>query len=47
MYSYVQPIIATVISICIGMDGVTWQKVLAAVMVFTGVFVVSRSKAAK
>lgn len=47
MYSYVQPIIATVISICIGMDGITWQKVLAAVMVFTGVFVVSRSKAAK
>ena len=47
MYSYVQPIIATVISICIGMDGVTWQKVLAALMVFAGVFVVSRSRAAK
>ena len=46
MYSYVQPIIATVISICIGMDGVTWQKVLAALMVFAGVFVVSRSRAA-
>ena len=47
MYSYVQPIIATVISICIGMDTVTWQKVLAAAMVFAGVFVVSRSRAAK
>ena len=47
MYSYVQPIIATAISICIGMDGITWQKVGAAAMVFTGVFVVSRSKAAK
>ena len=47
MYSYVQPIIATAISICIGMDGITWQKVVAAAMVFTGVFVVSRSKAAK
>lgn len=47
MYSYVQPIIATVISICIGMDGVTWQKVLAALMVFAGVFVVSKSRAAK
>jgi drug/metabolite transporter (DMT)-like permease len=47
MYSYVQPIIATVISICTGMDTVTWQKVLAAAMVFAGVFVVSRSRAAK
>lgn len=46
MYSYVQPIIATVISICIGMDSLTWQKVLAALMVFTGVFIVSRSRAA-
>lgn len=46
MYSYVQPIIATVISICIGMDTVTWQKVLAAAMVFAGVFVVSQSRAA-
>lgn len=47
MYSYVQPIIATAISICIGMDSLTWQKILAAVMVFAGVFVVSRSRAAK
>ena len=47
MYSYVQPIIATIISICIGMDQLTWQKVLAAFMVFAGVFVVSRSKAKK
>ena len=47
MYSYVQPIIATVISIGIGMDTVTWQKIIAALMVFAGVFVVNRSKAAK
>ncbi len=47
MYSYVQPIIATVISICIGMDAITWQKILASVMVFAGVYIVSRSKAAK
>lgn len=44
MYSYVQPIIAIVISICIGMDTLTWQKVLAAVMVFGGVIIVSYSK---
>ena len=44
MYSYVQPIIAIVISISIGMDVLTWQKVLAAIMVFGGVVVVSYSK---
>ena len=46
MYSYIQPIIATVISIFIGMDILTWQKVLAAVMVFAGVYVVSISRKA-
>lgn len=44
MYSYVQPIIAIVISICIGMEMLTWQKMLAAIMVFGGVVVVSYSK---
>ena len=44
MYSYVQPIIAIVISICIGMDMLTWQKTLAAIMVFGGVVVVSFSR---
>lgn len=44
MYSYVQPIIAIVISIAIGMDTITWQKVLAAIMVFGGVIIVSRSR---
>ena len=44
MYSYVQPIIAIVISITVGMEMLTWQKVLATVMVFGGVVVVSYSK---
>ena len=44
MYSYVQPIIAIVISITIGMEVLTWQKILAAIMVFGGVIVVSYSK---
>ena len=45
MYSYIQPIIATVISIILTMDILTWQKLLAAFMVFAGVFIVSRSRA--
>lgn len=44
MYSYVQPIIAIVISISAGIEMLTWQKVLAAIMVFGGVVVVSYSK---
>lgn len=47
MYSYVQPIIAVVISICVGMDTLSWQKVAAAVMVFGGVVMVNFSRSAK
>ena len=46
MYSYVQPIIATAISIVAGMEMLSWQKILAASMVFAGVFIVSQSKKA-
>lgn len=47
MYSYVQPIIAIVISIWVGMDTLSWQKVLAAAMVFGGVVLVNYSRSAK
>lgn len=47
MYSYVQPIIAIVISIAIGMDTLTWQKALAAMTVFSGVLLVSFSRGAR
>ncbi|MBQ9660176.1 MAG: EamA family transporter [Bacteroidales bacterium] len=46
MYSYLQPMIAAALSIAVGMDRFTWQKGLAAVMVFVGVFLVNRSRAA-
>ena len=44
MYSYVQPIIAIIVSICVGMDTLSWQKVVAAITVFSGVVIVSYSK---
>ncbi len=44
MYSYVQPIIAIVVSIYVGMDTLSWQKVIAAITVFTGVILVSFSR---
>ena len=46
MYNYVQPTIATIISIAIGLDKMTWLKVVAMLLVFGGVWVVNQSRAA-
>ena len=45
LYGYLQPIIATVMGIVTGMDHLTWQKVVAAILVFTGVILVNKSRA--
>lgn len=45
MYGYLQPIIAAIVSICIGMDKLTWMKVVAALCVFAGVAIVNKSRA--
>lgn len=47
MYSYLQPIIAAIVSILAGVDTLSWQKILASVLVVGGVILVSRSRAAK
>ena len=44
MYSYIQPIIAIAVSIAIGMDTLTWQKVLATLLVFGGLIIVTYSR---
>ena len=44
LYTYVQPLIGMVTAIVLGMDRLTWQKVLAAAMVFTGAFLVNKSR---
>ena len=46
MYNYMQPIIATIISIIIGLDHLNWKKVVAMMLVFTGVWIVNQSRAA-
>ena len=46
LYGYLQPIIATVMGIVTGMDRLTWQKIIAAALVFTGVILVNKSRAA-
>ncbi len=46
MYGYLQPIIAIAVAIWAGMDRITVTKVVAALAVFAGVWVVNRSRAA-
>ena len=46
MYNYLSPVIATWVSIWTGLDTLTWQKVVAAVFIVSGVVLVSRSRAA-
>jgi drug/metabolite transporter (DMT)-like permease len=43
-YSYLQPVIATIASISLGHDIITWPKIFAALLIFAGVFLVSRKK---
>lgn len=47
MYNYLSPIIATIVSIWIGLDHLTWHKVIAAIAIVGGVILVSKSRAAK
>lgn len=47
MYSYMQPIVATAISIYIGMDVLDFNKVVAAFTVFAGVILVNYSRKAR
>lgn len=44
VYNYTQPITATTIALIWGMDHFTWPKVIATVLVFTGVYIVTQSK---
>lgn len=44
MYNYVQPIIASIVAIYWGMDSFSLLKVVAVALVFSGVFMVTRSR---
>lgn len=46
MYNYCQPLIASFVAVLWGMDHFGWLKTLSVLLVFTGVFLVTRSKAA-
>lgn len=46
MYNYVQPIVATIVGVILGMDHFSIPKVFAVILIFTGVYLVTMSKAA-
>lgn len=46
IYSYLQPIIAAIVSILAGLDSLSWQKMLAAALVVGGVALVGKSRSA-
>lgn len=45
MYNNIQPIVASIIAIIIGQDVMSWDKPVAACLVFTGVYLVTQSRA--
>ncbi len=42
-YHYIQPLVASIVAIGLGLDLMSWQKALAMTLVAVGVFVVSKS----
>ena len=44
MYNYLQPIVASMVAVAIGMDTFGYEKALSAVLVFSGVYIVTQSK---
>lgn len=44
MYNYIQPLVATIVAICWGMDSFNLTKVLSVMMIFGGVWLVTSSR---
>lgn len=44
MYNYVQPIVACALAIILAQDRFSWEKLLAALIVFSGVYMVTKSR---
>lgn len=45
MYNYVQPVVATAVGVWLGLDNFTWLKWLAVLLIFSGVWLVTKSRA--
>lgn len=47
MYNYIQPLVASIVAVCWGMDSFGISKAIAAVLIFTGVYMVSTGASRK
>jgi len=47
MYNYVQPVVASIIAVWWAMDSFNVLKVIAIVLIFSGVFLVTRSRSSE
>ena len=43
-FTYLQPVIASVMSVSLGKEMITWPKVIAAILIFSGVYLVNRKR---
>ena len=46
-YNYIQPVIAAVVGVSLGVDALTWQKVVAVICIAAGVWAISRRSQAQ
>lgn len=44
MYNYIQPLVAGIVAICWGMDSFSLSKIVAAMLIFSGVYMVTVSE---
>jgi drug/metabolite transporter (DMT)-like permease len=44
MYNYMQPVVASIVAIALGLDSFGYQQALAGLLVFAGVYIVTQSK---
>lgn len=47
MYNYVQPVVACIVAVCLGMDSFNLVKGMAVLLIFGGVYLVTASKSRK
>lgn len=47
MYNYIQPLVACVVAICLGMESFNIVKIIAIMLIFSGVYLVTISKSKK
>lgn len=47
MYNYIQPLVACIVAVCWGMDSFNFIKIIAVILIFGGVYLVTASRSRK